>query len=68
MVEIRRKILRYDHRVLALWEGGAHAIKMEANPVARKTLPSAPSTEDVMTLADILKPANTLPTHDALRA
>lgn len=35
--------------------------------MARKTLPAGPSTEDVMTLADILKPTNTLPTHDALK-
>ena len=35
--------------------------------MARKTLPAAPATEDVMTLADILKPTNTLPTHDALK-
>ncbi len=35
--------------------------------MARKTLPSAPYNDDVMTLADILKPANTLPTHDTLR-
>lgn len=35
--------------------------------MARKTLPSAPSSEDVMTLAEILKPTEMLPTHDALR-
>ncbi|MDA9020132.1 hypothetical protein N9H60_03025 [Flavimaricola sp.] len=35
--------------------------------MARKTLPATPATEDVMTLADILKSRETLPTHDAMR-
>lgn len=35
--------------------------------MTRKTLPPAPASDDVMTLSEILRPTDTLPTYDALR-